>query len=59
MMPTVARCHLGLARWYRLSEENARAYEHLATSATMFRRMDMRDSLQRTEALMHERAGIA
>jgi hypothetical protein len=41
MRPLVAHCHLDLGRLYRHTGGQARAREHLATAATLYREMDM------------------
>jgi hypothetical protein len=42
MRPLVAHCHLGLGRLDRRVGDRARAGEHLALAATMYREMEMR-----------------
>ena len=41
MRPLVAHCHLGLGTLYRRTGDTAKAKEHLATAATMYREMGM------------------
>jgi hypothetical protein len=50
MRPLVAHCHLGLGTLYGRTGDGARAREHLAIAATMYREMDMRYWLERAEA---------
>jgi tetratricopeptide (TPR) repeat protein len=52
MRPLVAHCYLGLGKLYRRVGDRARAAEHLALAATMYREMDMRFWLERAEAEM-------
>jgi tetratricopeptide (TPR) repeat protein len=42
MRPLVAHCHLGLGKLYHRTGDRAKAEEHLATAATMYREMDMK-----------------
>jgi DNA-binding NtrC family response regulator/tetratricopeptide (TPR) repeat protein len=55
MHPLVAHCHLGLGKLYRRIGQGEQAYEHLTTSATMYREMDMRFWLEQAEAEMRGR----
>ena len=50
MRPLVAHCRLGLGTLYRRTSETAKAKEHLATAATMYRDMDVRFWLEKAEA---------
>ena len=50
MRPLQAHCHLGLGKLYRRTGDRARAQEHLASAATMYREMDMRYWLEKAEA---------
>jgi hypothetical protein len=50
MRPLVAHCHLGLAKLYGRTGKREQAHEHLTTSTTMYREMDMRFWLEQTEA---------
>jgi hypothetical protein len=50
MRPLVAHCHLGLGTLYRRTGNRAKVREHLTTAMTMYREMDMRFWLQKTEA---------
>jgi hypothetical protein len=52
MRPLAAHCHFGLGTLYRCVGDRARAGEHLALAATMYREMDMRFWLERAEAEM-------
>jgi tetratricopeptide (TPR) repeat protein len=54
MRPLLAHCHLGLGKLYRRTGDAAKAHEHLATAATMFREMDMQFWLEKTEAGLTE-----
>jgi hypothetical protein len=49
MRPFAAHCHLGLGKLFRRSGARAKAAEHLATAARMYRKMDMRFWLARAE----------
>jgi tetratricopeptide (TPR) repeat protein len=49
MRPLVAHCHLGLGKVYRRAGDEAKAHEHLATAATMYREMEMGFWLTRVE----------
>jgi hypothetical protein len=53
--PLVAHCHLGLGKLYRRIGQGEQAYEHLTTSSTMYREMDMRFWLEQAEAEMRGR----
>ena len=50
MRPLIAHCHLGLGKLYRRTGKREQAHEHLTTAATMYREMDMRFWLEKTEA---------
>jgi len=50
MRPLVAHCHLGLAKLYRRTGKREQAREHLTTTTTMYREMDMRFWLEQAEA---------
>ncbi len=50
MRPLQAHCHLGLGKLYRRVGDRASAEEHLTLAATMYREMDMRFWLEKTEA---------
>jgi tetratricopeptide (TPR) repeat protein len=50
MRPLVAHCHLGLATLYRRTGKQEQAHDHLTTATTMYREMEMRFWLDRTEA---------
>jgi hypothetical protein len=39
--PLAAHCHLGLGKLFHRSGDRAKAAEHLAIAATMYRKMDM------------------
>jgi DNA-binding SARP family transcriptional activator len=54
MRPLVAHCHLGLGRLYRRTGMHQQAREHLTPATTMYREMDMRFWLQKTEQEMRE-----
>jgi class 3 adenylate cyclase/tetratricopeptide (TPR) repeat protein len=54
MQPLVAHCHLGLGKLYRRTGKQDQAREHLTTSTTMYREMDMRFWLERAEREMKE-----
>jgi tetratricopeptide (TPR) repeat protein len=54
MRPLVAHCHLGLGKLYRRTGDRAKAEEHLATAATMYREMGMTFWLERAEAASRE-----
>ena len=41
LRPLVADCHLGLGKLYRRTGDQTKAQEHLTTTATMYREMDM------------------
>ena len=49
MRPLVAHCHLGLGTLYRRTGDRAKAQEHLTTATTMYREMDMRFWLAKSE----------
>src|SRR5262249_47622070 len=49
MRPLAAHCHLGLARVCWRTGQRDEAREHLATAATLYREMDMRLWLDRTD----------
>jgi class 3 adenylate cyclase/tetratricopeptide (TPR) repeat protein len=48
--PVVGHCHLGLGKLYGRAGKPHQAREHLTTAATMYREMDMRFWLEKTEA---------
>jgi class 3 adenylate cyclase/tetratricopeptide (TPR) repeat protein len=50
MRPLVAHCHLGLGKLYRQTGNRAKAAEHLTTTTTMYREMDMGFWLEKAEA---------
>ena len=50
MRPLVAHCHLGLGKLYRRTGKPEQAQEHLTTSASMYREMDMRFWLEQATA---------
>ena len=50
MRPLVAHCHLGLGKLYRRTSDGAKAREHLATAATMYREMGMSFWLEKADA---------
>jgi hypothetical protein len=50
MRPLVAHCHLGLEKLHRRIGEDARAREHVAAAATLYRDMDMRFWLEQAES---------
>jgi tetratricopeptide (TPR) repeat protein len=50
MRPLAAHCHLGLGKLYRRTSDRVKAQKHLTTAATMYREMDMRFWLEKTEA---------
>jgi class 3 adenylate cyclase/tetratricopeptide (TPR) repeat protein len=52
MRPLGAHCYLGLGKVYRRMGDCPKAQEHLATAVTMYREMDMRLWLGRTETEM-------
>ncbi len=52
MRPLVAHCHLGLGKLYRRSGKRPGAHEHLMTATAMYREMDMRFWLEKTQAEM-------
>jgi class 3 adenylate cyclase/tetratricopeptide (TPR) repeat protein len=54
MRPLIAHCHLGLGRLYQRTGTREQAQEHVATAATMYREMDMRFWLEKSEAEMKE-----
>jgi hypothetical protein len=49
MRPMLAHCHLGLAMFYARADRTTEAREHGGTAVTMYREMDMRFWLQKTE----------
>jgi hypothetical protein len=49
MRPLVAHCHLGLGKLYRRTRDGAKAQEHLTTATTMYREMDIRFWLAKSE----------
>jgi tetratricopeptide (TPR) repeat protein len=50
MRPLVAHCHLGLGKLYRSTGKRQEAQEHLTTTTTMYREMDMRFWLDQAAA---------
>jgi hypothetical protein len=50
MRPLVARCHAGLANFYRRTGRHQQARELLTTPMTMYREMGMRFWLEEAEA---------
>ncbi len=50
MRPLTAHCHLGLGKLYRQIGDGAKADDHLATAATMYREMDMGFWLEKAKA---------
>jgi hypothetical protein len=50
MRPIVAHCHLGLGRLHGHARNSEQAQEHLTIAMTMYREMDMRHWLHKTEA---------
>ena len=54
MRPLVAHCHLGLGKLHRSVDQREQAREHFTTAATMYREMDMRSWLEKTEVRGHE-----
>ena len=50
LRPLVAHCHLGLGKLYRQTGNRAKAAEHLTTTTTMYREMDMGFWLEKAEA---------
>ncbi len=56
MRPEVAQCHLGLARLYRRAGKWQEAQEHLTTTTTMYREMDMHFWLEKAQREMKELA---
>ena len=50
MRPLVAHCHLGFARLYRRTGDQAKAEEHLATARAMYWEMDMGFWLEKAAA---------
>jgi tetratricopeptide (TPR) repeat protein len=56
MRPLVAHCRLGLGRLYRRTGRRQEAQEHLTTTTTMYREMDMTYWLEKAEPEMSELA---
>jgi class 3 adenylate cyclase/tetratricopeptide (TPR) repeat protein len=54
MRPLAARCHVHLGRLFRKSDRQGQAREQLTTAMTLYREMDMRAWLDRTEAELRE-----
>jgi tetratricopeptide (TPR) repeat protein len=54
MRPLVAHCHLGLGKLYRRTGNRQQAQEHLATTTTMYREMDMGFWLEKAEGALKE-----
>jgi tetratricopeptide (TPR) repeat protein len=50
LRPSMAHCHLGLAKLYLRTGKREQAQEHLSTATTMYREMDMRFWLEQAEA---------
>jgi Tetratricopeptide repeat len=50
MRPLVAHCHLGLGKLYRRTGNREQAQEHLTTTTTMYREMDMEFWVEKAEA---------
>jgi class 3 adenylate cyclase/tetratricopeptide (TPR) repeat protein len=50
MRPLQAHCHFGLGKLYRRTGDRAKAQEHLASAATMYREMDMQFWLEKAGA---------
>jgi hypothetical protein len=50
MRPLVAHCHLGLGKLYRRTGDRAKAEEHLSTTRSMYREMDMGFWLEKADA---------
>ena len=50
MRPLVVHCHLGLGKLYWRTGERVKAKEHLTTTTTMYREMDIRFWLEQAEA---------
>ena len=50
MRPLVAHCHLGFGKLYRRTGDGAKAQEHLAAAATMYREMGMTYWLEKAHA---------
>jgi hypothetical protein len=49
MRPLVAHCHFGLGTLYQRSGRRDQSQEHLTAAAAMYREMDMRSWLDRTD----------
>jgi hypothetical protein len=58
LRPLAAHCHLGLGVLYRRAGTRQQAREHLTTSTTMLREMDMRFWLEQAEAELKEIAPV-
>jgi class 3 adenylate cyclase/tetratricopeptide (TPR) repeat protein len=52
MRPLVAHCHLGLAKLYRRSGDQAKAQEHLTTATALYREMGMTFWLEKADAAL-------
>ena len=52
MRPLLAHCYLGLGKLYKCTGKREQAQEHFITATTMYREMDMRFSLEQSEAEM-------
>ena len=52
MRPLVAHCHLGLGTLYGRTGDAAKAQEHLTAATKMYREMDMRFWLRKSEAAL-------
>ena len=56
LRPLVAHCYLGLGKLYRRTGQCEQAREHLTTATTMYREIDLRFWLEKTEAEMGKQA---
>ena len=54
MRPLVAHCHFGFGKLFRRIGKQKQAREHLTTTATLYRKMDMTFWLEEVEAEMRE-----
>jgi tetratricopeptide (TPR) repeat protein len=54
MRPLIARCHVGLGKLYRRSDDSRLATEHLNTGVAMMREMEMGLWLEKAEAELKE-----
>jgi hypothetical protein len=57
MRPLVAHCHLGLGKLYRRNGKREAVREHLTTTTTMYREMDMQFWLEQAETELGELGG--